>query len=83
MCKAAFFISIIAWIFSFLAIIYVPRPSKDIHKTLQVNYIQNDSLHNILLNVIERDNHYVVLTQEWFDSNPTFLITEIFDYVSD
>ena len=50
-------------------------------KVLQVDYVENDELKHIFLNVIQYDEDcYKVVSQEYTDSAATFVIVNIFDY---
>lgn len=49
-------------------------------KCLQVDYIENGECKHIFLNVIDYGDSYKVISQEYIDEEPDFLIINIFDY---
>ena len=74
----------IAFLFSFFLLGCVKVDRSDLYpkyKTLQVNYWENKQQKHLFLNVKEiAPSQYVVMTEEYTEEAPNFLITEIFDY---
>lgn len=68
-------------IIAILSLLLITSCSKSYnYKTIQVDYIENDTLHSILLNVKQtRPNSFEVISQENFEEC-SFIIQTIFDY---
>lgn len=50
-------------------------------KTFQFDYVQEDSTKHIFLNVVEYEkDYYQVISQEYVEEEPDFIITNFFIY---
>ena len=49
-------------------------------KCYQVNYIENGEVKHIFLNVIDYGNYWEVVSQEYLEEEPSFVITEVIEY---
>lgn len=50
-------------------------------KTFQFDYVQGDSTKHIFLNVVEYEkDYYQVISQEYVEEEPDFIITNFFIY---
>jgi len=50
-------------------------------KTFQFDYVQGDSTKHIFLNIIEYEkDYYQVISQEYIEEEPDFIITDFFIY---
>ena len=68
-------------IIAILSLLLITSCSKSYnYKAIQVDYIENDTLHSILLNVKQtRSDSFEVISQENFEEC-SFIIQTIFDY---
>ena len=70
--KAIIFIILL----SFTGCIQYPK-----EKTFQFDYVQGDSTKHIFLNVVEYEkDYYQVISQEYVEEEPDFIITDFFIY---